>query len=75
MLFLIIRPLGRMLDLINEPIINGLICGIGLFLIFKSLTSFAGLPINTEGEWPLWIAWQSLLAVLEFGNLRPSRSG
>ena len=69
MLFVLIRPLGRMLDLINEPIINGLICGIGLFLIFKSLTSFAGLPINTEVEWPLWIAWQSFLAVLEFGNL------
>ena len=69
LLFLLIRPLGRMLDLINEPIINGLICGIGLFLIFKSLTSFAGLPINTEVEWPLWIAWQSFLAVLEIGNL------
>jgi SulP family sulfate permease len=75
MLFLIIRPLGRMLDLINEPIINGLICGIGLFLIFKSLTSFAGLPINTEGEWPLWIAWQSFLAVLEFGNLYAIKIG
>jgi len=69
LLFVVIRPLGRMLDLINEPIINGLICGIGLFLIFKSFTSFAGLPINTEVEWPLWIAWQSFLAVLEFGNL------
>jgi SulP family sulfate permease len=69
MLFVLIRPLGRSLDLINEPIINGLICGIGLFLIFKSLTGFAGLPINTQVEWPLWIAWQSLLAVLEFGNL------
>jgi len=69
MLFVLIRPLGRMLDLINEPIINGLICGIGLFLIFKSLTTFAGLPINTEVEWPLWIAWQSFQAVLEFGNL------
>lgn len=69
MLFLVIRPLGRALDLINEPIINGLICGIGLFLIFKSLNTFAGLPINTEGEWPIWIAWQSLQAVLEFGNL------
>ena len=68
-LFLLIRPLGRALDLISEPIINGLICGIGLFLIFKSLTSFGGLPINTEGEWPLWIAWQSFQAVLEFGNL------
>ena len=69
MLFVLIRPLGRMLDLINEPIINGMICGIGLFLIFKSLTSFAGLPINTQAEWPLWIAWQSFQAVLEIGNL------
>src|SRR6476620_6937290 len=69
LLFVFIRPLGRMLDLINEPIINGLICGIGLFLIFKSLTGFAGLPINTQIEWPLWIAWQSFLAVLEIGNL------
>jgi len=69
MLFLLIRPLGRALDLISEPIINGLICGIGLFLIFKSLTTFAGLPLNTEVEWPLWLAWQSFQAVLEFGNL------
>lgn len=69
MLFVVIRPLGRMLDLINEPIVNGLICGIGVFLICKSLTSFAGLPINTQVEWPLWIAWQSLLAVIEIGNL------
>jgi len=69
LLFFLVRPLGRMLDLINEPIINGLICGIGLFLIFKSLTGFAGLPINTQVEWPLWIAWQSFLAVLEIGNL------
>ena len=69
LLFVIIRPLGRTLDLINEPIINGLICGIGLILIFKSLTVFAGLPINTQSEWMLWIAWQSFLAVLEIGNL------
>src|SRR5438105_750998 len=69
LLFVLIRPLGRMLDLVSEPIINGLICGIGLFLIFKSLTSFAGLPINTEAEWPLWIAWHSFRAVLEIGNL------
>ena len=69
MLFVLIRPLGRTLDLINEPIINGLICGIGLFLIFKSLTGFAGLPINTQVEWPLWIAWHSFRAVLEFGNM------
>ncbi len=69
MLFVLVRPLGRMLDLINEPIVNGLICGIGVFLIFKSLTSFGGLPINTQVEWPLWIAWQSFLAVIEIGNL------
>ena len=69
MLFVVIRPLGRLLDLINEPIINGMICGIGLFLIFKSLTTFGGLPINTEVEWPVWIAWHSFLAVLEIGNL------
>ena len=69
LMFVLIGPLRRMLDLINEPVINGLICGIGLFLIFKSLTTFAGLPMNTEVEWPLWIAWQSFLAVLEIGNL------
>lgn len=69
LLFYFIRPLGRMLDLISEPVIDGFICGIGLFLIFKSLTTFGGLPLNTEVEWPLWIAWQSLLAVIEIGNL------
>ena len=69
LLFYLIRPLGRMLDLISEPVINGMICGIGLFLIFKSITTFGGLPLNTEVEWPLWIAWHSFLAVLEIGNL------
>jgi SulP family sulfate permease len=69
LLFYVIRPLGRLLDLISEPVINGFICGIGLFLIFKSLTTFGGLPINTEVEWPLWIAWQSFLAVIEIGNV------
>ena len=69
LLFYLIRPLSRMLDLISEPVINGMICGIGLFLIFKSLTTFGGLPLNTEVEWPLWIAWQSFLAVLEIGNV------
>ncbi len=75
MLFYLIRPLGRMLDLISEPVINGMICGIGLFLIFKSLTTFGGLPLNTEVEWPLWIAWQSFLAVLEIGNLHAIEVG
>jgi SulP family sulfate permease len=69
LLFWLIRPLGRMLDLISEPVINGMICGIGLFLIFRSLTTFGGLPLNTEVEWPLWIAWHSFLAILEIGNL------
>ena len=69
LLFYLVRPLGRMLDLMSEPVITGMICGIGLVLIFKSLTTFGGLPINTEVEWPLWIAWQSLLAVVEIGNI------
>ncbi|HTE14430.1 MAG TPA: SulP family inorganic anion transporter [Burkholderiales bacterium] len=75
LLFYLIRPLGRMLDLISEPVINGMICGIGLFLIFKSLTTFGGLPFNTEVEWPLWIAWQSFLAVVEIGNLHAIEVG
>jgi SulP family sulfate permease len=75
LLFFLVRPLGRMLDLISEPVINGMICGIGLFLIFKSLTTFGGLPLNTEVEWPLWIAWHSLLAVLEIGNLHAIEVG
>src|SRR5215213_10007693 len=75
LLFYFVRPLGRMLDLISEPVINGFICGIGLFLIFKSLTTFGGLPLNTEVEWPLWIAWQSLLALIEIGNLHAIEVG
>ncbi|MCC7081753.1 MAG: SulP family inorganic anion transporter [Burkholderiales bacterium] len=75
MAFYLVRPLGRMLDLISEPVINGMICGIGLFLIFKSITTFGGLPLNTEVEWPVWIAWQSLLAVLEIGNMQAIQVG
>jgi SulP family sulfate permease len=75
LLFYAVRPLGRMLDLISEPVINGFICGIGLFLIFKSLTTFGGLPLNTEVEWPLWIAWQSFLAVVEIGNVHAIQVG
>ena len=74
-LFYLVRPLGRMLDLISEPVINGMICGIGLFLIFRSLTTFAGLPLNTQVEWTLWIAWQSFLAALEIGNLHAIEIG
>jgi SulP family sulfate permease len=75
LLFFLIRPLGRLLDLVNEPIINGMICGIGLFLIFKSLTTFAGLPINTQVEWPIWIALQSFQAMVEIGNLHAIQIG
>ena len=75
LVFYLVRPLGRMLDLISEPVINGFICGIGLFLIFKSLTTFGGLPLNTEVEWPLWIAWHSLLALIEIGNLHAIEVG
>lgn len=69
LLFYFIKPLARMLDLMSEAVINGMIAGIGLFLILKSLTAFGGLPINTEVEWPLVIAWHNFLAVLEIGNL------
>jgi sulfate permease, SulP family len=75
LLFYAVRPLGRMLDLISEPVINGFICGIGLFLVFKSLTTFGGLPLNTEVEWPLWIAWHSFLALIEIGNLHAIQIG
>src|SRR3954470_6402508 len=68
LLFWLVRPLGRRRGPLHEPVINGMICGIGLYLIFKSLTTFGGLPMNTEVEWPLWIAWHSFLAVLEIGN-------
>jgi len=75
LLFYLVRPLGRLLDFLSEPVINGMVCGIGLFLILKSLSGFAGLPVNTEVEWPLWIAWHTLQAVLEFGNLHAIQIG
>ncbi|MEH6471575.1 MAG: SulP family inorganic anion transporter, partial [Halopseudomonas sp.] len=75
LLFVLILPLRRMLDFLSEPVINGMICGIGLFLIFKSIASFSGLPINTEVEWPLWIAWQTFNAALEIGNLYAIKVG
>ena len=73
--FLLIRPLGRMLDFVSEPVANGMICGIGLYMVFKSFPAFAGLPINTQVEWRLWIAWQSFLAVLEIGNMHAIHIG
>ncbi len=69
LLFYFIKPLARLLDLMSEAVINGMIAGIGLFLILKSITAFGGLPINTEVEWPLAIAWHNILAVLEIGNM------
>ncbi len=69
MLFVFIRPLAKLMDLMSEAVINGMIVGIGFFLIFKSITAFGGLPINTEVEWPLMIAWHSFLSVIEFGNM------
>ena len=68
-LFVLIKPIGRSLDFLSEAVINGMICGIGVFLIFKSLVAFAGLPINTEAEWPLMITWQTFQSVLEIGNM------
>lgn len=75
LLFLSIRPLGRFLDFVSEPVANGMICGIGLYMIFKSFPPFAGLPVNTQVEWRLWIAWQSFLAVLEIGNMHAIHIG
>jgi len=69
LLFLAIKPLAKLLDLMSEAVINGMIAGIGVFLIFKSFTAFGGLPVNTQVEWPLMIAWHNFLAVIEIGNL------
>lgn len=74
-LFVLIKPIGRSLDFLSEAVINGMICGIGVFLIFKSLTAFAGLPVNTESEWPLVITWHTFLAVLEIGNMNAIQIG
>ncbi|MBD5801941.1 putative sulfate transporter [Azoarcus sp. Aa7] len=75
LVFLAVQPLGRVLDFVSEPVANGMICGIGLYMIFKSFPAFAGLPINTQVEWRLWIAWQSFLAVLEIGNMHAIHIG
>lgn len=68
LLFVLIRPLSRLLDFMSEAVVSGIIFGIGLFLIFKSIAPFGGLPLNTQVEWPLMITWQTFQAVLEFGN-------
>ena len=75
LLFYAIKPLAKLLDLMSEAVINGMIFGIGLFLILKSITAFAGFPVNTEVEWPLVIAWHNLLALIEIGNLHAIEIG
>jgi SulP family sulfate permease len=64
-----VKPVGRLFDLIPESVTNGIIAGIGFFLIYKSLPSFAGLPVNTQVYWLLMISWQTLLSVFEIGNM------
>ncbi len=68
LLFVVLRPLSRLLDFMSEAVVSGIIFGIGLFLIFKSIAPFGGLPLNTQVEWPLAITWQTFLAVSEYGN-------
>jgi SulP family sulfate permease len=68
LLFVILRPLSRLLDFMSEAVVSGIIFGIGLFLIFKSIAPFGGLPLNTQVEWPLVITWHTFLAVSEYGN-------
>jgi len=62
------KPVSRLFDLIPESVTSGIIAGIGFFLIYKSFSSFAGLPVNTQVFWPLMISWQTFLSVLEIGN-------
>ncbi len=69
LLIVTIKPLTRILNLINEAVINGMIAGIGLFLIFKSIPTLGGIPSNTEVEWAVIINWHTFLDVLEWGNM------
>lgn len=69
LIFYIIKPLSKIFDLIPESVTNGVITGIGCFLIYKSFAALAGLPINTQVHWPLIIAWHTFLSMLEIGNL------
>jgi sulfate permease, SulP family len=68
LLFVTLRPLSRLLDFMSEAVVSGIIFGIGLFLIFKSIAPFGGLPLNTQVHWPLIITGQTFLAVSEYGN-------
>jgi len=74
-LFFLIKPVSRAFDLIPESVTNGVITGIGCFLIYKSFAAFAGLPVNTQIYWPFMIAWQTLLSVLEIGNMAAIQIG
>ena len=69
LLFVVVRPLSRLLDFMSEAVVSGIIFGIGLFLIFKSIAPFGGLPLNTQVHWPLMITWQTFLSVSEYGNI------
>ncbi len=66
--FATIRPLARLLDFMSEAVVSGMIFGIGLFLIFKSIATFGGLPLNTDVHWPLQITWQTMISVVDIGN-------
>ncbi len=68
LLFASLRPLSRLMDFMSEAVVSGIIFGIGLFLIFKSIAPFGGLPLNTQVHWPLAITWQTFQAVSEYGN-------
>jgi SulP family sulfate permease len=68
LLFASLRPLSRLMDFMSEAVVSGLIFGIGLFLIFKSIAPFGGLPLNTQVHWPLAITWQTFQSLSEFGN-------
>jgi SulP family sulfate permease len=68
LLFASLRPLSRLMDFMSEAVVSGLIFGIGLFLIFKSLSPFGGLPLNTQVHWPLAITWQTFQSLSEYGN-------
>lgn len=67
-MFSLINPLSRLMDFMSEAVVSGIIFGIGLFLIFKSIPAFAGIPLNTQVEWPLIITWQTFLTAIEVGN-------
>lgn len=64
-----IKPISRIMDFMSEAVVSGMIFGIGLFLILKSIAPFGGLPMNTDVYWHLIISWQTFMTVVEQGNL------